>query len=78
MTLPRVDDLTPEQQRELASAYLDLLSMMNNALEVCETGYGFFSWNAAHNGYAITGHPPHDLVERLMEATNQREARPDE
>ncbi len=75
--LPDVDSLTPEQHRELAAAYLDLLGTMNEALDACETGYGFFSWNG--RGYAITGHPPHDLVERLIEAaTNQREATPDE
>lgn len=78
MSLPDVDHLTPEQHRELAAAYLDLLASMNRALDVCETGYGFFSWNIARNGYVITGHPPHDLMERLMEATNQREATPDE
>jgi hypothetical protein len=64
--LPKVDDLTPEQQRELAEAYLDLLSTMNGALEACETGYGFFSWNG--RGYEITGHPPHGLVEQLTKA----------
>jgi PAS domain-containing protein len=75
--LPTIEQLTVGQQRELAEAYLDLLAKMNDALQTCETGYGFFSWNG--RGYAITGHPPHDLVERLVEAaTNQREAQPDE
>jgi hypothetical protein len=69
--LPKIEDLTIGQQRELAEAYLDLLTTMNAALDACETGYGFFSWNG--KGYAITGHPPHDLVERLVEAAKGEE-----
>lgn len=76
---PKVEDLSPEQVQECAVAYLDLLGKMLDALAVCETGYGFFSFNASRTGYEITGHPPHDLVERLVEAANnQREATPDE
>jgi len=63
--LPDVDDLTPAQQRELAQSYLQLLEQMNSALEACDTGYGFFSYLPGRRGYAITGHPPLDLVERL-------------
>jgi hypothetical protein len=65
MSLPSVDDLTPEQQRELAESYMQLLEQMRGALEVCTTGYGFFSYLPGRVGFRITGHPPLDLVERL-------------
>lgn len=63
--LPQVDSLTPEQHRELAQSYLDLLGQLEEALAACETGYGFFWHLPGRRGYRITGHPPHDLVERL-------------
>lgn len=62
-----VNDLTPEQVRELAAAYVDLLGSMTWALRECETGYGFFCWR--ENGFDITGHPPEELVRQIKEAT---------
>jgi hypothetical protein len=55
--------MTDAEVRELAGAYLHLLRLMTEALEVCETGYGFFGWSG--RGFDITGHPPGPLVERL-------------
>jgi hypothetical protein len=72
MVLPEVDSLTPEQVKELAEAYLDLIRLMSEALVACETGYGFFSWNG--RGYEITGHPPTDLVERLRNTPREEQA----
>lgn len=69
MTLPRIETLTDAQIRDLASAYLDLITKMSEALEACDTGYGFFWWNG--RGYQITGHPPTDLVERLRNTTER-------
>ena len=61
--MPNVGELAEGEVHELAEAYLDLLKLMVEALEECAIGYGFFSWNG--RGFEITGHPPHDLVERL-------------
>jgi hypothetical protein len=62
-----LEGFTPEQVTELAEAYIDLVNTMNEALEVCETGYGFFSWS--RSGYEITLYPPPKLVEAIVEAT---------
>ena len=59
-----IEQMTPEQIRECAVAYLDLLGLMTDALNECETGYGFFWWNG--RGFQITGHPPHDLIEKVI------------
>jgi hypothetical protein len=58
--------MTDEQIRELATAYLDLLSTMTSALRACDHGYGFFSWSG--RGFEITGHPPKELVNRIVKA----------
>lgn len=58
-----IDGMTQAEIEELAAAYLDLLRTMMDALESCDTGYGFFSWSG--RGFAITGHMPHELVERV-------------
>lgn len=60
-----LEGLSDEQVRELATAYLDLLILMTDALRECETGYGFFSWSG--QGFHITGHPPEDLVDALWQ-----------
>lgn len=59
-----LDGLTPEEIGELALAYLSLLKLMNEALEECETGWGFFTWTG--RGYEITGHPPDAVVDAVQ------------
>ena len=60
---PNIESMNDSEVRELAVAYLDLLRSMVEALEACETGYGFFDWSG--QGFNITGHPPTALIERL-------------
>lgn len=62
-----IEDLTPEQVRELAEAYIDLLGKMLDALDECTMGYGFFSSSGV--GLNVTGHPPAALVRAILEAS---------
>jgi hypothetical protein len=62
----KLEDLTDEQVKEAAAAYIDLIELMNAALQDCNHGYGFFSWSG--HGYHISGHPPMELVEKIKEA----------
>ena len=64
---PGVAGMTPEQIKELAEAYIDLLKLMVESLEECETGWGFFSWSG--QGFDITGHPPADLISHIQRRT---------